>query len=466
MHSVVFNREIPISYQYIVPKQEVPVENTLAGVAGKKFILSYSCGKDSTLCLHKMLEAGAEPMALLVMFNPEAGRSYFHGVDPALLREYGEALELPLLAVPTGGEEYHLSMEAALRRAKEQGAELVCFGDIDMEDKFVAIKMHFGEPGNLAYLRPNWARAVVDLVKSHGGKPFLTDCNTLYVGGRKNALDHIESAYINGFTPYSTGCHILIADGLKGNDEVEVPVEGGEYVKSAKIGRAVMDADVFISLTHFKGHEQAGMGGALKNIGMGCGSRAGKMEQHNSGKPFVKQKKCIGCRACARICAHGAPQFGADGKATIDTDKCVGCARCLAVCPKDAIQCLYDEAPAILNKKIAEYTKAVVDGRPCFHVSLVVDVSPNCDCHAENDVPIVPDVGMFASFDPVALDQACADAVLAQTPAPNSALFDEGCDCSSGDYFHAAHPDTDWAVCLEHAEKIGIGTRAYELIKI
>jgi len=243
-------------------------------------------------------------------------------------------------------------------------------------------------------------------------------------------------------------------------------VEGGEYVKSAKIGRAVMDADVFISLTHFKGHEQAGMGGALKNIGMGCGSRAGKMEQHNSGKPFVKQKKCIGCRACARICAHGAPQFGADGKATIDTDKCVGCARCLAVCPKDAIQCLYDEAPAILNKKIAEYTKAVVDGRPCFHVSLVVDVSPNCDCHAENDVPIVPDVGMFASFDPVALDQACADAVLAQTPAPNSALFDEGCDCSSGDYFHAAHPDTDWAVCLEHAEKIGIGTRAYELIKI
>ena len=149
------------------------------------------------------------------------------------------------------------------------------FGDIDMDGKYVAIKMHFGEPGNLAYLRPNWARAVVDLVKSHGGKPFLTDCNTLYVGGRKNALDHIESAYINGFTPYSTGCHILIADGLKGNDEVEVPVEGGEYVKSAKIGRAVMDADVFISLTHFKGHEQAGMGGALKNIGMGCGSRAG-----------------------------------------------------------------------------------------------------------------------------------------------------------------------------------------------
>ena len=334
-----------------------------------------------------------------------------------------------------------------------------------MEDKYVAIKMHFGEPGNLAYLRPNWARAVADLVKSQGGKPFLTDCNTLYVGGRKNALDHIDSAYVNGFTPYSTGCHILIADGLKGTDEVEVPVEGGEYVKSAKIGRAVMDADVFISLTHFKGHEQAGMGGCLKNIGMGCGSRAGKMEQHNSGKPFVKEKNCVGCGACKRICAHDAPQI-ANGKATIDTDKCVGCGRCLAVCPKDAIQCLFDEAPAILNKKIAEYTKAVVDGRPCFHVSLVVDVSPNCDCHAENDVPIVPDVGMFASFDPVALDQACADAVMAQPAAPGSALFDAGCDGSCADHFRAAHPDTDWQVCLEHAEKLGLGSRKYELVKI
>ncbi len=339
------------------------------------------------------------------------------------------------------------------------------FGEIDMEDKYVAIKMHFGEPGNLAYLRPNWAKAVADLVKSQGGRPFLTDCNTLYIGGRKNALDHIESAYVNGFTPYSTGCHILIADGLKGNDEVYVPVEGGEYVKEAKIGRAVMDADVFISLTHFKGHEQAGMGGVLKNIGMGCGSRAGKMEQHNAGKPFVKEKRCIGCGACAKICAHDAPLIK-DGKAAIDQAKCVGCGRCLAVCPKDAIQTTLDEAPTILNRKIAEYTKAVVAGRPCFHVSLVLDISPNCDCHAENDVPIAADVGMFASFDPVALDQACADAVVAQPPLPGSVLHDEGYDCTCGDIFQAAHPDTHWQSCLEHAEKLGLGTRQYELIKI
>ena len=164
------------------------------------------------------------------------------------------------------------------------------FGDIDMDGKYVAIKMHFGEPGNLAYLRPNWARAVVDLVKSHGGKPFLTDCNTLYVGGRKNALDHIRIGLYQRLHPYSTGCHILIADGLKGNDEVEVPVEGGEYVKSAKIGRAVMDADVFISLTHFKGHEQAGMGGALKNIGMGCGSGPARWSSTTPASPSSSRR--------------------------------------------------------------------------------------------------------------------------------------------------------------------------------
>ena len=156
---------------------------------------------------------------------------------------------------------------------------------IDFDGKFTAIKIHFGEPGNLSFLRPNFARVVADEIKKLGGKPFLTDCNTLYVGRRKDALEHIESAYQNGFTPYTTGCHVIIADGLKGGDETLVPVPHGEYVKEAKIGRAIMDADVFISLSHFKGHEMTGFGGAIKNIGMGSGSRAGKMEQHCDSKP-------------------------------------------------------------------------------------------------------------------------------------------------------------------------------------
>lgn len=338
-------------------------------------------------------------------------------------------------------------------------------GDIDFRDKFVAIKLHFGEPGNLAFLRPNWARTVADFVKERGGKPFLTDCNTLYVGGRKNALDHMDSAMLNGFNPMTTGCQIIIADGLKGSDEVEVPVVGGEYVKNAKIGRAVMDADVFISLTHFKGHEEAGFGGCLKNIGMGCGSRAGKMEQHNAGKPHVAQKHCIGCGQCRKICAHGAPIIE-NGKAHIDHDRCVGCGRCIAVCPKDAVRIDWDESTTNLNCKIAEYTKAVVDGRPCFHISLVIDVSPNCDCRPENDMAIVPNVGMFASFDPVALDMACVDAVNAQTPLCGSAADDAHAKAHVHDHFQRLHPDTNWRSCLEHGEKIGIGTREYELIKI
>lgn len=340
-------------------------------------------------------------------------------------------------------------------------------GSIDFKDQYAAIKMHFGEPGNLAFLRPNYAKAVADVVKELGGKPFLTDCNTLYVGGRKNALDHIDSAYGNGFVPYATGCHVLIADGLKGSDEVAVPVEGGEYVKEAKIGRAVMDADVFISLTHFKGHEATGFGGTLKNIGMGCGSRAGKMEMHSAGKPHIDQDRCVGCGRCIKICAHGAPSV-TDHKASIDHDKCVGCGRCIAICPKDAVRAASDEANDILNCKIAEYAKAVCQNRPCFHISLVIDVSPNCDCHAENDAAIVPDVGMFASFDPVALDMACADAVNAQ-PVMNGSVLSEAAahhDHDDRDHFGKIAPDTNWKSSIEHAVKIGLGSAEYELVRV
>lgn len=336
-------------------------------------------------------------------------------------------------------------------------------GEIDFDNKYVAIKMHFGEPGNLAFLRPNWAKTVADFVKERGGKPFLTDCNTLYVGGRKNGLDHLDTAMLNGFNPMTTGCQVIIADGIKGNDEVEVPVEGGEYVKNAKIGRAVMDADVFISLTHFKGHESAGFGGTLKNIGMGCGSRAGKMEQHNAGKPHVVQRHCVGCKLCTKICAHDAISVQ-DRKAAIDHSKCVGCGRCIAVCARNAITVNFDESHTNLSRKMSEYAKAVVDGRPCFHISLIIDVSPNCDCRAENDAAIVPNVGMFASFDPVALDMACVDAVNTQ-PILRGSAADIG-DCHDQDHFHCIHPDTDWMSCLEHAEKLGLGTREYELIKI
>ena len=336
---------------------------------------------------------------------------------------------------------------------------------LNMDGKFVAIKMHFGELGNISYLRPNYAKAVADVVKELGGKPFLTDCNTMYPGSRKNALEHLECAWENGFTPLTVGCPILIGDGLKGTDDVDVPVEGGEYVKEAKIGRAIMDADVFISLTHFKGHEMTGFGGTIKNIGMGCGSRAGKMEQHKSGKPAIDENLCRGCKRCAKECGSDAISYP-NKKAVIDYDKCKGCGRCIGACSFDAVYNPNDSANELLDRKMAEYAQAVCHDRPCFHISLVQDISPNCDCHGENDAPILPDIGMFASFDPVALDQACADACLKATPIANSQLGEHlaepGWHCHH-DHFKDSNPNIEWKATLDQAEKIGLGIREYEL---
>ncbi len=341
---------------------------------------------------------------------------------------------------------------------------------IDMDGKFVAIKMHFGELGNMSFLRPNYAKAVVDLVKERGGKPFLTDCNTLYPGSRKNAIEHLYCAWENGFTPLSVGCPVIIGDGLKGTDDIAVPVEGGEYITEAKIGHAIMDADVFISLTHFKGHEMTGFGGAIKNIGMGCGSRAGKKDQHHNGKPVIDSEKCRGCKRCMRECANDGLVFDAERKVmAIDEQNCVGCGRCIGACNFDAIDFAQSAAVKELNCRMAEYTKAVVTGRECFHISIVCDVSPNCDCHSGNDVPILPDLGMFASFDPLALDQACVDACLKQTPLPNTQLTDQmaGQDfCDHHDHFENTTPNSEYKTCLAHAQKIGLGTKEYELVTV
>ena len=353
-------------------------------------------------------------------------------------------------------------MQKLARLVKTAGIET-----IDFQDHYAAIKIHFGEYGNLAFLRPNYAKVIADIVKEQGGKPFLTDCNTLYVGSRKNAVDHLETAYMNGFTPYATGCPVIIADGLKGTDEALVPVNG-EYIKEAKVGRALMDADILISLTHFKGHEATGFGGTVKNIGMGCGSRAGKMEQHKSGKPAIDENLCRGCKRCAKECGSDAISYP-NKKAVIDYDKCKGCGRCIGACSFDAVYNPNDSANELLDRKMAEYAQAVCHDRPCFHISLVQDISPNCDCHGENDAPILPDIGMFASFDPIALDQACADACLKATPIANSQLGENlakpGWVCHHN-HFKDSNPNVEWEATLDQGEKIGLGSRSYELKEI
>ena len=349
------------------------------------------------------------------------------------------------------------------RLVKRAGIE-----NIDFDNKFVAIKIHFGEPGNMAYLRPQYAARLVAFIKSKGGKPFLTDCNTLYSGGRHNAVDHLEAARKNGYNPLVTDCDCIIADGVKGSDYVAVPIEGATYCHSPKIGRALVDADIVISMTHFKGHEQAGFGGTLKNLGMGGGSVEGKLEMHSNAQPEVDRDNCRGCGSCARHCAHDAIHLDSEHKAVIDYEKCVGCGQCIAMCQFGAaVQGSYTTGKE-LNWKIAEYTKAVLQDKPSFHISFIMNVSPECDCWGSNDAAIVPDLGMAASFDPIALDRACADMVVAAPVLPGSHLAEThpSEDLCGADKFHLGHPDTCWQEALEHGEAIGLGSQSYELVRI
>jgi uncharacterized Fe-S center protein len=267
---------------------------------------------------------------------------------------------------------------------------------------------------------------------------------------------------------------VIIADGLKGTDYKEVP-SGGTYCPSPKIGAAIADADIVISMNHFKGHEQSGFGGALKNLGMGSASVGGKLELHSSSQPMIDVDNCIGCKVCEKYCRHDAVKV-VDRKAVIDYDKCVGCGQCVAVCQKSAAVVKDYETSEMLNSKIAEYAYAVVNGKPSFHISFIMNVSPNCDCWGHNDAALVPDIGIAASFDPVALDCACADLVIAAPSLKGNAISDkdhehsEDCGCGhhhkGDDKFRIVHPDTNWQAGVEYGEKIGLGSRAYELINV
>jgi uncharacterized Fe-S center protein len=340
-------------------------------------------------------------------------------------------------------------------------------GSIDFDHKIVALKIHFGEPGNLAYLRPNWAAQIVKTLKAKGAIPFLTDCNTLYFGRRSNGPAHLEAAFENGFIPLATGCPVIIGDGVKGIDYREINLNM-EFCENAKIGTAIVDSDVLISLNHFKGHEMTGFGGALKNLGMGCASVGGKLFLHSGSSPKIHEAYCTGCRVCEKYCNYDAVKVGKDKIAHIDYEKCTGCGQCIAVCQYDSARVVWQNSSEIVSKRVSEYSYAVLKDKPAFHINFIIDVSPDCDCWGYNDYPIVPDIGIAASFDPVALDQASADMVNAAPALPGSRICDNHNhgDMKGTDKFSTTHPDTFWQAGLEHAEKIGLGTRDYELIVV
>ena len=337
-------------------------------------------------------------------------------------------------------------------------------GNIDYKDKFTAIKIHFGEWGNLAYIRPNYARTVADFISQKGGKAFLTDANTLYVGKRANAVDHLWTAHANGFNYLSTNCNVIIADGLKGTEYREIPLNL-KHCKSAKIGSAIADADIIFSMNHFKGHEMTGFGGALKNIGMGSGSRGGKLEMHSASKPKIETDKCVSCGVCVKNCSQQAIRLSESRKAVINYDLCIGCGQCVAVCMFDSAQVVWNEGAETCTEKISEYTFAVLKDKQHFHINFVMNVSPNCDCWGHNDIAIVRDIGIAASHDPVALDCACADMVNAESMNRGSVLESTGYKEGSDKFSHI-YPNTNWKSGIVHAEKIGIGTSNYELIEV
>ena len=336
---------------------------------------------------------------------------------------------------------------------------------MDLKGKMVALKIHFGEPGNLAYLRPNYAGRIVKMVKEMGGKPFLTDCNTLYYGRRSNAVDHLEAAMENGFNRIAVGCDVMIADGLTGSDATEIPINM-KHVEKAKIGTIIADSNIIISLNHFKGHEQTGFGGALKNIGMGSGSRKGKMEMHSASKPEMHEENCVACVMCIKNCPEKAIAYNSRHKAQIDYEKCIGCGQCVASCHYGAARAKYDQSAEILSEKIAEYAYAVLAGKQHFHISFILNVSPDCDCSDFNDQALVPDIGIAASFDPVALDKACVDLVNQAPAIKDSVMFDKKPLKPGEDKFVHAHPDVHWKDCLKHAEEIKLGTMDYKLIEV
>jgi uncharacterized Fe-S center protein len=333
--------------------------------------------------------------------------------------------------------------------------------DIDFKDKFVALKIHFGELGNLAFIKPNYVKVIADLIKEKGGYPFLTDASTLYSGTRSDAVSHIHTAELNGFNSVTTGCPIIIADGLKGDDYKDVEVNF-KHCSTVKIGTVLKEADIIISLSHFKGHEMTGFGGTIKNLGMGCGSKLGKLEMHSGSKPKIDPELCIACGLCATKCKQKA--ILVEEKASIDYKKCVGCGECLVVCPQKASSQQETSQNVILNEKIAEYTYGVIFDKPHFHINFIMNISPNCDCWGANDMAITPDIGITASFDPVAIDMASVDLVN-NAPAINSSVLGEKNKKDEHDKFNCIHSDTDWKSGLEYAEKLNLGTTNYELIK-
>jgi uncharacterized Fe-S center protein len=333
---------------------------------------------------------------------------------------------------------------------------------IATENDIMAIKLHFGEKGSTASLRPAYVRTVVDAMGKIGSRMFLTDTNTLYVGSRSDSVRHLTTASRHGFSFGSMGVPVIIADGLKGTNHEVVEVKG-KHFKQVKIAADISRADSLLVLTHVKGHELTGVGGALKNLGMGCASRSGKLSMHSDVRPYVSDK-CVGCARCIEWCPVSAIKMKAK-RASIDTAVCIGCAECIVVCPSKAIKFEWSESGVAVQEKIAEHAAGVLArkrGKAGF-INFLVDIAPQCDCYPFSDASVVPDIGILASLDPVAIDKASADLINSQPGVPGTALKATE---AGADKLRSLYPELDWTVQIRHAEEMGLGSSEYDLVRV
>ncbi len=327
-----------------------------------------------------------------------------------------------------------------------------------------AVKIHFGEKGNTAFIRPVYVRTIIESIRKAGGSPFLTDANTLYAGTRGNSASHIITAIQNGFAYSVVEAPIIIADGLRGKSDTAVSVDR-KHFDQVHIGTEIAEADALISVAHFKGHELTGFGGALKNIGMGCASRKGKLAQHSGVGPKIKKKNCIACGDCVAHCSQKAISF-VDQKAQIDPEKCIGCGECILICPNDAVQIQWDQYGTVFLEKMVEYAEGVLKtaAGKLLCLNFIINVTPACDCYPFSDRPIVRDIGIVASTDPVAIDQASVDLVNRE-PAIADCCLTTNTE-PGADKFKGVYPKADWEVQLDYAQELGLGNREYELVKL
>ena len=334
-------------------------------------------------------------------------------------------------------------------------------GDAIAARDMVAVKLHFGEQGNTGFVQPVFLREIVARIKTAGGRPFLTDSNTLYRGQRANAVDHIACAMHNGFSYATIEAPIIIADGIDGREAVDVPIEGGRHFESVRLGSAAVHADAMVVVTHVKGHEATGFGGALKNVGMGLGCRSAKQRMHSDFVPEIVAEKCTACERCVKWCPVDAITITPDRVAAVDYGPCYGCGECVASCPYGAIAIQWKTTPQAIQEKIVEHVAGALAGKEgkVVYVSFVTDVSPDCDCWNFSDASIVPDIGVLASTDIVAIEQAAYDMVTGANGLPGS----RGEGMAAGTDKFTAITGIDGTVAIEYAEEMGLGTRAYQI---